>query len=145
MTQHSQNYKPSGVYITEEERRALHEARANSGMWDSAGNAFSDPAAETSRLQAKYGVDREAGLDPSTGQFWVPSDRPYITWFADSPDVGPGCLCSLCLKPILDAPVLRFWDNEHNSPEEARFHPSCYAEAERARPNDRPRLTRGER
>jgi len=47
-----------------------------------------------------------------------------IHWFKDSPDVGPDCLCSKCLEPILEGVPIRFFDSETDS--EARFHMSCY-------------------
>lgn len=43
-----------------------------------------------------------------------------ITWFTDSPDRGPDCLCSICNQPILDVPV-RMWDDDKPLME-ARFH-----------------------
>jgi len=54
-----------------------------------------------------------------------------ITWFADSPDAGPGCCCSLCGDPIIDVPI-RMWslDGElmtaDDEPDEARFHATCF-------------------
>jgi hypothetical protein len=46
-----------------------------------------------------------------------------ITWFTDSPDAGPDCLCSLCGRPIKVMP-LRVFDSAMNK--EARFHIDCW-------------------
>lgn len=54
-----------------------------------------------------------------------------ITWFTNSPDAGPDCICSLCGRPILENEVpIRFWDDE--SPDlEARLHfDPCYQEVQ---------------
>ena len=50
-----------------------------------------------------------------------------FTWFEDSPDTGPECLCSKCGKAILegDTPI-RLWDDEKGK--EARFHIDCWNE-----------------
>jgi len=51
-----------------------------------------------------------------------------ISWFSDSPDAGtPGCICSLCEKPIGEKEVpVRMVDSEKNK--EARFHKACFYE-----------------
>jgi hypothetical protein len=55
-----------------------------------------------------------------------------ITWFNDSPDAGPACICSVCGKAILVpedddfdcVPPLRMFDV--NNKTEARFHEGCW-------------------
>jgi hypothetical protein len=50
-----------------------------------------------------------------------------ITWFSNSPDAGPDCLCSLCNEPIPEGTIpLRIFDTDNNT--EARFHNKCLAE-----------------
>lgn len=56
-----------------------------------------------------------------------------IAWFADSPDPGPDCLCSICMRPILDIPV-RMWDDDKPLME-ARFHVDPCLEEFRASPH----------
>lgn len=54
-------------------------------------------------------------------------DKSRVTWFEDSPDVGPDCLCSVCGKPITEGVPVRVFDNETGK--EARFHqPGCWNE-----------------
>lgn len=56
-----------------------------------------------------------------------------LRWFKDSPDQGPDCVCSACVRPIAvadfldeetepDIPV-RMWNGKN---EEARFHTACF-------------------
>lgn len=46
-----------------------------------------------------------------------------ITWFTDSPDVGPDCYCSKCGEPI-KIMAIRVFDDK--SGKEARFHQDCF-------------------
>ena len=53
-----------------------------------------------------------------------------VTWFTDSPDAGPDCICSWCGRPILDIPS-RIWHfAAKGEDKEARFHlVDCLQEA----------------
>ena len=54
-------------------------------------------------------------------------DTQRLKWFADSPDAGPECICSLCGKPIEEPEIpLRLFDSEKNV--EARLHTACWNE-----------------
>ena len=68
-----------------------------------------------------------------------------MKWFTTSPDEGPECLCSWCGEPIPDpdeiddeeslellqgrTPAIRMFVQDTLPMVEARFHPSCLAEA----------------
>jgi len=50
-------------------------------------------------------------------------DTRRLRWFADSPDAGPDCICSLCGEPIWELPLSLF-DEETGL--EARLHTECW-------------------
>lgn len=51
-----------------------------------------------------------------------------LTWYQDSPDAGPNCLCSICGNPIHGTPRRVFGCDETLVVNEARFHDCCYDE-----------------
>ncbi len=54
-------------------------------------------------------------------------DTSRLKWFADSPDAGPDCTCSLCGHPILEPEIpLRVYDDWEAL--EIRLHTKCWNE-----------------
>lgn len=54
-------------------------------------------------------------------------DTSRLKWFADSPDAGPDCICSLCDEPILEPEIpLRVYDDW--DAREIRLHTKCWNE-----------------
>ena len=58
-------------------------------------------------------------------------DTSRLKWFADSPDAGPDCICSLCDQPILEPEIpirLLSVKTPHKDTLEARLHANCWNE-----------------
>ncbi len=65
-------YEASGVFVTEEERQRVVNAREFSGLWTCEGAALGSPQAEVNLLALKYKVPSDWGFNPRDGQFYKP-------------------------------------------------------------------------
>lgn len=64
--------KGTGIFVTEEERKAVETARQCSGMFLSGGMPMGDPAFEVAQLVKKYKPPEGSGLNIKTGEFVLP-------------------------------------------------------------------------